>query len=445
MKGYFFEFHIDQCVACHACQVACQVVNGTQEYGTWRQVYNPEKYRDKHLSSIPLSMACNHCREAPCLEQCPTKAIFRDTQTGAVLIDDKKCLGCGYCIWNCPYEAPVINQAEGTMEKCHFCNDRLKRDLEPACVSLCPTDALRLGRGAAEKARALQPVKGEPEPRMELKGLELRMEKRWTDDESRKGMEGSTDLFDVLGGFVETSQKKKYDISFKEEWPLWVFTLSMALVVPFSAVKLPGMARESQSLMALMFCAVASLFSLFHLGKPFRAWRAVANIRQSWLSREIFFLGLFMVGLSVDLIWGLPSYFHLISGFPLLYSIDNIYKPVQNQNSLQFLSRGTAVMALSAYLLLNHCLWPFIVLVLLRMLLSRSSLRLETLISKKESLVPILHFLLLIFASLLLLMDVNWELIFLAYGAGEALGRYGFYRSLSLQSVEKAFTQHITP
>jgi anaerobic dimethyl sulfoxide reductase subunit C (anchor subunit) len=50
----------------------------------------------------------------------------------------------------------------------------------------------------------------------------------------------------------------------------------------------PGMLLAGLLLVSGMF------FSLFHLGNPFRAYRAVTNLRSSWLSREILFTGIFL-------------------------------------------------------------------------------------------------------------------------------------------------------
>ena len=64
----------------------------------------------KHLFPvINLSLACNHCESAVCMEGCPASAYSRETLTGAILLDEKKCIGCRYCQWNCPYDAPKFN------------------------------------------------------------------------------------------------------------------------------------------------------------------------------------------------------------------------------------------------------------------------------------------------------------------------------------------------
>jgi anaerobic dimethyl sulfoxide reductase subunit B (iron-sulfur subunit) len=97
-----------------------------------------------------VTMACFHCADPACVAACPVggtsnpggKAIFKDTGTGAVIIDQATCIGCKYCRAACPYGAPVYNPTTGKMEKCHFCQQRLNANLKPACVLTCVGRAL---------------------------------------------------------------------------------------------------------------------------------------------------------------------------------------------------------------------------------------------------------------------------------------------------------------
>jgi anaerobic dimethyl sulfoxide reductase subunit B len=64
-----------------------------------------------------ISMACNHCERAACVEVCPTGAMH-DRGDGIVLVDAARCIGCRYCEWACPYGAPQYDAAAGCMTKC---------------------------------------------------------------------------------------------------------------------------------------------------------------------------------------------------------------------------------------------------------------------------------------------------------------------------------------
>ncbi len=80
-----------------------------------------------------------------CLEGCPSGSFSREPASGGIIVDENKCIGCSYCKWNCPYDAPKINLQKGIIEKCDLCYRRLSEGLEPACTSACPTGALNYG------------------------------------------------------------------------------------------------------------------------------------------------------------------------------------------------------------------------------------------------------------------------------------------------------------
>ena len=139
-KGFIFDY--SKCVACHACLVACYNENHTQPPISWRQVQAHNKLKVPLSGFINLSIACNHCEDAPCLKACPAKAYHKDSVTGAIIHTADKCIGCTYCTWACPFDAPKYNAGKGVVEKCNFCNDRLKLGAIPACTNACPTGAL---------------------------------------------------------------------------------------------------------------------------------------------------------------------------------------------------------------------------------------------------------------------------------------------------------------
>jgi len=130
-----FVHDLATCVGCHACVVACASENATAPGGFWRQVVTFNEDRHPALPVFHLSLACNHCLDAPCERHCPALAIVRDTRTDAALIDADRCFGCRYCSWVCPYDAPRFDAGSGVMGKCTLCNDRLRKGGTPACTS----------------------------------------------------------------------------------------------------------------------------------------------------------------------------------------------------------------------------------------------------------------------------------------------------------------------
>ena len=81
-------------------------------------------------------MRCNHCKDAPCVDICPTEALFT-REDGIVDFDKDRCIGCKSCMQACPYDALYIDPETSTAAKCNYCAHRVDVGLEPACVNVC--------------------------------------------------------------------------------------------------------------------------------------------------------------------------------------------------------------------------------------------------------------------------------------------------------------------
>ena len=104
MEKLGFYYNMNTCVACGACQVACKDIHDLKAGEFFRRV--------AVLSEGPYSGACNHCEEAACVEACPTGAMYKDGD-GTTQHDDGRCIGCGACLWNCPYGAVSFSKSRG--------------------------------------------------------------------------------------------------------------------------------------------------------------------------------------------------------------------------------------------------------------------------------------------------------------------------------------------
>ena len=89
-------------------------------------------------------LRCNHCDDAPCVTICPTVALYR-RDDGIVDFDGARCIGCKSCMQACPYDALYIDPATHTAAKCNYCAHRIEVGLEPACVIVCPEQAIIAG------------------------------------------------------------------------------------------------------------------------------------------------------------------------------------------------------------------------------------------------------------------------------------------------------------
>lgn len=89
-------------------------------------------------------MRCNHCDNAPCVEICPVTALYT-REDGIVDFDDDRCIGCKACTQACPYDALYMDPVKNTAAKCNYCSHRTDVGLEPACVVVCPEEAIIAG------------------------------------------------------------------------------------------------------------------------------------------------------------------------------------------------------------------------------------------------------------------------------------------------------------
>ena len=143
---YLIDLDLRRCVACGACTVACMDQNDIEpQFGDrpLRRVTAVEEGEGSGSVFTYLSMACMHCSDAICIAACPVGCISRDEETGFVVYDNARCIGCRSCALACPFGAPTFDRS-GKMRKCDGCNDRVKAGLEPACVRVCPVSALKL-------------------------------------------------------------------------------------------------------------------------------------------------------------------------------------------------------------------------------------------------------------------------------------------------------------
>lgn len=146
----------NKCIGCKACEVACAVAHlevGVSAAGTMNTPFQPRlSVIRTHQVTMPIQ--CRHCNDAPCANACPVKVITE--QEGHIVIHTENCIGCKTCMLACPFGAidmvmnleqgEVILQAGIKKEKlvAHKCDLCAARPNSPACVEVCPADALML-------------------------------------------------------------------------------------------------------------------------------------------------------------------------------------------------------------------------------------------------------------------------------------------------------------
>jgi len=150
-----------RCIGCHACTTACKSENVVPIGVTRTYVKHVDVGVFPQVRRAHQVTRCNQCAHAPCVTACPTAAMFKRAD-GIVDFDKSICIGCKACMAACPYDAIFINPEDHSAEKCNFCAHRIDVGLEPACVVVCPTQAILIGDLNDQSSYVAQIVNREP-------------------------------------------------------------------------------------------------------------------------------------------------------------------------------------------------------------------------------------------------------------------------------------------
>ncbi len=293
-EQYAFEVDLDACSGCKACVTACHNLNGLQEGEVWRDV----GLLSGGASDAPVlqhvTTACHHCLQPACLEGCPVKAYDKDPQTGVVRHLDDQCIGCQYCVLKCPYDVPKYSKSLGIVRKCDMCQQRLAVGEPPACVQGCPNQAIKIRvvsrQSIVQESEANLFLPGAPEPGYTLPSTVYKTNRPLprnllpADYYSARPQHAHLPLVLML---VLTQMSVGAFVA--EQTLPFVSTLAAA-AQPLGA---QSNGRFIHLAAALLLGLLGLSASVFHLGRPWKAYRALCGLGASWLSREILAFGLF--------------------------------------------------------------------------------------------------------------------------------------------------------
>ncbi|MFO7829343.1 MAG: DmsC/YnfH family molybdoenzyme membrane anchor subunit [Bacteroidales bacterium] len=424
MEKNIFIFDYNKCVGCHACIVACMNENGFQSPFHWRNIHQPNNIHYPQLPLFYLSLACNHCDDAPCLKNCPANAYSRDEKTGAVIHHPEKCIGCQYCTWACPYDAPKFNPKEGIIEKCTFCNHRIEENLKPACANLCPTGALDFSQVEFSRQESVQssPVPVDVGSKLITKPLN-----------NISGPEMDMDLFNHQVK-PEKEKKVKSKISALTEWPLIIFTLLSSGLFGIYSSGITKIFTNFEKHIFFGVAIIAAALSMLHLGKKIRAWRSLINLKNSWLSREILFFTLFIVALGIDFyVFDIPGVIISAFGLLLLFSIDRLYRLAAWKWPAKTHSAQTLFIGITVFALLANQPEIFYMIIFFRLLLY---------FYRKIKYHRIIHltsfFRVVLAVSSMLLLNNNFPMYFILIplALSELIDRIEFYNELRVPELK---------
>jgi Fe-S-cluster-containing dehydrogenase component/formate-dependent nitrite reductase membrane component NrfD len=303
---YGFVIDQDRCIGCHACTVACkeehQVPLGV--FRTWVKYIEKGEFpnTNRHFGV----MRCNHCDSAPCITICPTNALYRRPD-GIIDFDNQRCIGCKSCMQACPYDALYIDPSSNTAAKCNFCAHRVQADLEPACVIVCPTQAIlagdlddpssNVGRAVAtQKVSVRKPYKG-TKPKLFYVGVDGDLlEPGRLSRQNTYVFAEQHDQRPAEREFDPTVTREVYDVPHPAPWGwkiaayLWTKSIAAGVMLVAAAMVsrrgslLGAMPSVVSPLIALVALGITGLLLILDLKRPDRFYYLLTkpNLR-SWL------------------------------------------------------------------------------------------------------------------------------------------------------------------
>jgi len=171
------------CIGCRRCEYACKEAHNLpagniEEYddrNVFKKMRRPDSKtltvvneyhcKDEKSKPINLKVQCMHCDHPACVSACIVGA-FSKQENGSVIWDNSLCIGCRYCIVACPFQIPAFEYEkaiEPEIRKCDFCWDRTKEGLLPACVNICPVEALTYGKRYELVQEANKRIENDPD------------------------------------------------------------------------------------------------------------------------------------------------------------------------------------------------------------------------------------------------------------------------------------------
>ena len=349
-----YGFVIDNrlCIGCHACSTACKSENevplGVNR--TWVKYVEtgvfPYSGREFQVTR------CNHCANPPCVEICPVTAMFKRSD-GIVDFDSDACIGCKACLQACPYDAIYIDPDSLTAAKCHYCAHRTELGLEPACVVVCPEQAIISGDIDDPQSRIRQLIDNnkvkvrKPESRTKpnlfyIEGSHVTLDPNiaaekpatymWSDvgeantDKSNYFNKSNTnrrvadtDPVQIGGRVAEHMVQVSYDVNHKKawHWPVAAYLTTKAIAAGTYLMLISGIAMGLADIggiftrvmgsIALLATIATGAFLCVDLERPERFLRVIMRPQwSSWLSKGAFLLVGFgaVLGLVLGVILG---------------------------------------------------------------------------------------------------------------------------------------------
>ena len=120
------------CTGCRTCELACAFTHGENGKPGKSRIYP----LDGGFKELWVPVACLQCDDAACVKSCLVNALSRNSETGAIDLNNDKCVKCMACIAACPFGCSLLDEEHDIVVKCDLCKG------DPVCAHFCPSKAL---------------------------------------------------------------------------------------------------------------------------------------------------------------------------------------------------------------------------------------------------------------------------------------------------------------
>lgn len=142
MKNRFIV-NPDLCTGCLTCELACSFSHSIDgKRGASRIRVRTTKHKE-----LWVPVTCLQCEDPACVKSCLVDALSRNQDTGAIELNQDKCVKCMACIAGCPFGCSIFDDEHDMIIKCDLCEG------DPVCAHFCPTKALTWKTIIADKKK----------------------------------------------------------------------------------------------------------------------------------------------------------------------------------------------------------------------------------------------------------------------------------------------------